>query len=192
MRTSSTSPMPLSWSPWLRPAPRKLKRSAGMPRLFNAFMAWKTTLLCRVPPYTGWGWQIRAAWVAAGEPSFSKASSCPAGPCRKKERMAEEAGCTVTEYNERMKARSVGRRQALRGGRHQAPRARRAGTPAAPSFLFGGWLQALSLAKRFRNENEIVGGATGVLAHRWLGMVVTRYAPQIRIPETTASLSARP
>ena len=71
-----------------------------MPRLFSAFIAWKTTLLCSVPPYSGCGWQTRAAWVASGEPAFSSASSWPAGPFRKKDRMTFVVSGTDTGYNE--------------------------------------------------------------------------------------------
>jgi hypothetical protein len=38
-----------------------------------------------VPPNKGCGWQTNAACVALGSPSFSKASSRPAGPSRKKD-----------------------------------------------------------------------------------------------------------
>ena len=53
--TSSISPRPWSCCPALRPVPRKLKRRTGKPNEFSAFMAWKTTLLCIVPPPRGCG-----------------------------------------------------------------------------------------------------------------------------------------
>ena len=67
---------------WLVPAPRKLKRSTGNPKLFNDFIAWKTTLLCIVPPNKGCGWATRAAYWASEEPRLSSASNLPAGPAR--------------------------------------------------------------------------------------------------------------
>src|SRR5579863_3696012 len=45
-------------------------------------MVWNTTLLCRVPPDSGWGWQTTAACVASTAPAFSRASRRPAGPSR--------------------------------------------------------------------------------------------------------------
>jgi hypothetical protein len=43
--------------------------------------------LCMVPPNKGCGWQTSAACVASGWPSFSRASSRPEGPSRKKDLM---------------------------------------------------------------------------------------------------------
>src|SRR5271157_392501 len=87
--TSATSPRPSSCRPALSPVPRKLNRSTGNPTECSAFMAWKTTLLCIVPPNTGCGWQTSPACVAVAEPTFSRASSRPAGPSRKNDRIAE-------------------------------------------------------------------------------------------------------
>src|ERR1039457_6087013 len=81
-RTSSCSPRPLSGSPWLRPVPRKLKRSTGSPNDDSAFMAWYTTLLCMVPPPAGCGWHTSAEYGASSRPVFNSASSRPAGPGR--------------------------------------------------------------------------------------------------------------
>src|SRR5207253_8707507 len=52
----------------------------GNPKLLSAFMAWKTTLLCSVPPYSGCGWQTTAACVALGDPALRSASRRPAAP----------------------------------------------------------------------------------------------------------------
>src|SRR5579875_2275495 len=81
--TSSASAFP-SCFPWLRPVPRKLKRSTENPKphspALRTFIARYTTLWCMVPPYSGLGWQTRAAKGASGEPVFRSASSLPAGP----------------------------------------------------------------------------------------------------------------
>ncbi len=40
-----------------------------------------------------------AAWVAVGDPAFSKASSRPAAPARKNDRMLDASELTGSEYN---------------------------------------------------------------------------------------------
>ena len=56
-------------------------------------MAWKTTLLCIVPPPSGCGWQTTAAYSADGLPTFSNASNRPTGPFKKNDLMF---ACSVT------------------------------------------------------------------------------------------------
>ncbi len=60
-RASSTSPRPASWTPALRPTPRKLKRSDAPLRARTAFASRYVAWLFIVPPYRGGGWQTTAA-----------------------------------------------------------------------------------------------------------------------------------
>src|SRR5215469_11091920 len=51
-----------------------------------------------VPPYIGWGWQTRAAWLASAKPELSRASIRPLGPSRNSERIEPVKG-TVSIAN---------------------------------------------------------------------------------------------
>ena len=52
---SDSSPSPRSWMPWLRPTPRKLKRSTVNSCFLNAWYSVCTILLNIVPPPSGSG-----------------------------------------------------------------------------------------------------------------------------------------
>ena len=80
-RTSSTSPWPLSCVPSLKPAPRKLKRSTGMPKDWKALHGVVHHLVVHGAP------EERVRMADHGRvrgirslPVFSSASSRPAGP----------------------------------------------------------------------------------------------------------------
>jgi hypothetical protein len=75
---SSSSPLPWSCLPSLKPVPRKLKRSTGNPKALSAFIALNTTLLWSVSTkeWVGMGDQHRVRGVgrAAVEQGFEASS----------------------------------------------------------------------------------------------------------------------
>src|SRR5258705_2190697 len=79
-RKSSHSPRPSSHAPALRPTPRKLNRSTAQPMRASAFVPWKTTFVCIVPPCVGSGCAKTTAARASPAGCSSSTSSGPAGP----------------------------------------------------------------------------------------------------------------
>ena len=84
-RAGSSISLRCPCSPWLRPTPRKLKRSTTAPVRRNPRARRYTTLLCMVPPYSGCGWHSTTASPGASpgagaSGSSSRASRLPAGP----------------------------------------------------------------------------------------------------------------
>ena len=74
-----------------------------MPRASMDLAAWKTTLLCMVPPKRGWGWQTTAASgggvaaVGSPEDGFEAADRAGRKKFRESWRWAMGGECWMTE-----------------------------------------------------------------------------------------------
>src|SRR5262245_57138736 len=77
---SSRSPRPSSHAPALRPTPRKLNRRTAHPMRASAFVPWKTTFVCIVPPWVGNGCAKTTAARSSRAGCSISTSSGPEGP----------------------------------------------------------------------------------------------------------------